>query len=76
MRQIFSELIWGKVEYKNQEPVFKVAHPDLEYDKKNIPETEFEIMNYNQFLDFKFKLKTPEEEPNEEYRTLYNEEVT
>jgi hypothetical protein len=67
--------MWGKVDYKNQEPIFKVVHPELEYEKKNLPEYDTELINYIEFLDFKFKLKTPEDVPNEEDRNMFNEDL-
>jgi hypothetical protein len=69
-------LIWGKIEYKNNEPHFKVAHSDLEYDKKNILNSDPDLVNYYEYLDVKYKIKLPNEEPNEEYRVEYNKEVT
>jgi hypothetical protein len=75
MREILAETMWGKVEYKNQEPMFKVVHPELEYEKKHLPEYDVELMNYKEFLDFKFQLKTPEEVPIEEDRNMFNEDL-
>lgn len=75
MREILAESIWGKIEYKNQEPIFKVIHPELEYEKKNLPEYDSELMNYIEFLDFKFKLKTLEEVPNDDDRKMFNDDL-
>jgi len=73
-----SESIWGKIEYnKHNEPVFKVAYPELEYDRRNIvvPEGEPDLMNYRQFLEWKFKFKTEEEIPNEDDRKTINDDL-
>ena len=75
MREILSESIWGKIEYKNNEPVFKVTYGELEYERKNIPDQDEELMNYNQFLDWKFKLKTREEVENDDDRYMFNEDL-
>jgi len=75
MREILAESIWGKIEYKNQEPIFKVIHPELEYEKKILPEYDSELMNYIEFLDFKFKLKTLEEVPNDDDRKMFNDDL-
>jgi hypothetical protein len=75
MREILAESIWGKIENKNQEPIFKVIHPELEYEKKNLPEYDSELMNYIEFLDFKFKLKTLEEVPNDDDRKMFNDDL-
>jgi hypothetical protein len=73
-----SESIWGKIEYnKNNEPVFKVAYPELEYDKRNVvvPDPNSELMNYKQFLEWKFKFKTEEEIPNEDDIKAINDDL-
>lgn len=53
---------------------FKLYHTELEVDKSNLPDNE--LINFKQFVDSKFPIKTTEEEPNEEYRVIYNAEVT
>jgi len=59
---------------KNNEMIFKIDHLELEFDRKNIHKPD--IINYYEFLEFKYKIKSIDEEPNEEYREQYNKEVT
>jgi len=59
---------------KNSEQTFKVIHPELEFDKNNLQDQE--LINYLEFLETKFKLKTQKEESDSEIRNAYNEEVT
>jgi|LauGreDrversion4_2_1035121.scaffolds.fasta_scaffold2760233_2 hypothetical protein len=67
--------MWGKIEYnKHNEPYFKVVHPDLELEKKNVSEDE-EVMNYKSYVEWKFKFKTAEEVSDEEERKKINEEL-
>ncbi len=65
--------MWGRIDYNKQnEATFKVVHPELEYDKRNISE---EVINYKTFLEWKFNLKSAEEVSNEEERKKINEEI-
>ena len=76
LREILAETIWGKIEYKNNEPIFKVTHGELEYERKNIPDShDQDIINYKQFVEWKYKLKTPEEVENEDDRKMFNEDI-
>ncbi len=56
------------------EPTFKVIHPELEFDKNNLQDQD--LINYIDFLNIKYKEKTKSEEPDEEARIAWNEEVT
>ena len=59
IREIFSELIWGKVEEnKNGEKKFKIGYDNLEIDKSKV---EPDLIRYSEFLDDKYKLMTEEE---------------
>jgi hypothetical protein len=59
IRQILSELIWGKPEIsKTGEEVFKVEHKTLEFDKNNVDP---ELITYQSFLEDKFKPLTEAE---------------
>ena len=52
IRQILSELIWGKEEMtKTGEKVFKPEHKGLEYDKANVEE---DLMSFREYLDYKY----------------------
>ncbi len=66
-------MLWGKVEMKNEEKVFKLTLLELEPDKNNI--TDPELINYTRFLNEKFILKTEEEEPEQEIRENENKEI-
>lgn len=56
IREILSELIWGKEEKnKNGESVFKVIHKELEYDKSKVPP---ELISFADYLNNKYKLIT------------------
>jgi hypothetical protein len=67
--------MWGKIEYnKHNEAYFKVVHPDLELEKKNVSEDE-EVINYKSYVEWKFKYTTAEEVPDEEERKKFNEEI-
>ena len=59
IREIFTELIWGKVEEnKNGEKKFKIGYDNLEIDKSKV---EPDLIRYSEFLDDKYKLMTEEE---------------
>ena len=52
IRQILSELIWGKEDTtKTGEKVFKPEHKGLEYDKANVEE---DLMSFREYLDYKY----------------------
>ena len=52
IRQILSELIWGKEDItKTGEKVFKPEHKGLEYDKANVEE---DLMSFREYLDYKY----------------------
>ncbi len=67
-------MIWGKVEQKGDEQIFKLAHNELEYDQNNIQDKE--LINYKTFLTEKYKLKYEDEEPIDDLRKAYNSDVT
>jgi hypothetical protein len=73
LRDIFTQLIWGKPEVKGAETIFKLGHPELEFDRNNLPDPE--LISYKEFLDEQYKLRTTEEEPEEEARNTYNNEI-
>lgn len=73
LREILSELIWGKVEEKNEQLIFKLGHNSLEYDPNNVPDKE--LIRYNTFIEMKHKYILPEEEPNEVLRIELNKEI-
>lgn len=73
MKVILCESLWGNEEMKNDEKMFKFNYPELEYDKNNITDTQ--LINYADFLNNKYKLKTKEEQPNEEALELENKEI-
>jgi len=53
-----------------------VTHGELEYERKNIPDShDQDIINYKQFVEWKYKLKTPEEVENEDDRKMFNEDI-
>ena len=72
IREILSELIWGKVEKNNNgESVFKVIHKELEYDKSKVPadlisfadylNNKYQIITYSDYQKIEAKEKTLEE---------------
>ena len=66
---MLSELIWGK-EDKNQngEQIFKVIHKELEYNKSKV---EPDLINFNEYLNNKYKLMT-----DSEYQKIIQKEKT
>jgi hypothetical protein len=73
-----ADLIWGKVEIKNDEEIFKLACPELEYDKAFIQDPNVDkdqIIKYSQFLEKKYTLKTSFDEPNEDKLKQTNLEI-
>ena len=74
---MLSELIWGK-EDKNQngEQIFKVIHKELEYNKSKV---EPDLINFNEYLNNKYKLMTDSEyqkiEPKEKTLEEINREI-
>ena len=66
---MLSELIWGK-EDKNQngEQIFKVIHKELEYNKSKV---EPDLINFNEYLNNKYKLMT-----DSEYQKIEQKEKT
>ena len=67
IREILSELIWGKPDVnKKGEEYFKVEHKQLEFDKNNVEEG---LISFAQYLMDKFHPLT-----QEEYDTLENKE--
>ncbi len=68
-------MIWGKVEIaKDGDPQFKLVHLELEFEYEKLPETD--LINYQDFLNRKFQLKTETEIPDEDSRKTFNEELT
>lgn len=68
-------MLWGRVEDgKDGEPQFKLVHTELEFDYNNLPEKD--MINYWDFINRKFVLKTEKEVPEEDYRTALNQEIT
>ena len=51
-----------------------MIHPELEMDKKNVSEDE-SVINYKSYIEWKYKLKTSEDIPNEEERKKINGEI-
>lgn len=67
-------MVWGKVEYdKNGESIFKLTHLELEFDYANLPEKD--LINYGDFLNKKYKLKSETEIPILDERNIVNEEI-
>jgi len=66
-------MLWGNEEMKNDEKIFKFNYPDLEYDKNTITDTQ--LISYADFLNNKYKLRTKEEQPDEEALELENKEI-
>lgn len=67
-------MIWGRVEYsKEGEAVFKLIHLEMEFDYNNLPEKD--LLNYSEFLNMKYKLKSETEIPDQEIRKLQNQEL-
>jgi len=68
-------MIWGKVEIaKDGDPQFKLIHMELEFEQEKLPDKD--LMNYQEFLNRKYKLKSETEVPNEELRKSINDELT
>jgi hypothetical protein len=68
-------MIWGRVEImKDGDPQFKLLHMELEFEYEKLLEKD--LINYQDFLNKKYKLKTETENPHEEMRKSVNEELT
>lgn len=68
-------MIWGKVEIaKDGDPQFKLIHMELEFEYEKLPEKD--LINYQDFLNRKYKLKSETEVPDEEMRKSINQELT
>ena len=73
IRQILSELIWGKPDVnKKGEEYFKVEHKQLEFDKNNV---EPELISFAKYLEEKFKPLTQEEYDSLEQKEKSLEEM-
>jgi hypothetical protein len=66
--------IWGKIEMKGDEMIFKNAPVELEPDKAG-GVLDPELVSYEDFLEQKYKLKTEFEIPDMEERGQYNVDV-
>ena len=70
-----AQMLWGRVEDgKDDEPVFKLYHTELEFDYNNLPEKD--MISYWDFINKKYKHKNETEIPEEDFRTAKNEEIT
>ena len=68
-------MLWGRVEDgKDGEKQFKLHHTELEFDYNNLPEKD--MINYDDFINRKYTLKTETDIAEEDYRTSVNQEIT
>ncbi len=67
-------MIWGRVEMaKDGEAQFKLVYTELEFEYDKVPEKD--LMNYQYFVETKYKPKTETEIPDEEIRNKINLEL-
>lgn len=55
LKKLFCSQIWGKIEMKGEDKLFKPLHPELEFDSSKILDSE--MINYLQFIQERFPLK-------------------
>lgn len=73
LKSIICSQIWGVEEVKDEEKIFKKTHTELEFDKTNIPDNE-NLINYLDFLNKKYSLRSVKDSETFEVDQAYNEE--
>lgn len=65
--------MWGKLETKKNEEMFKLTHLELEPNRENLEDPS--LLNFYEYINQIYKEKTEDELPEENVRVSYNSEM-